>query len=161
METAMSDEGTAAPALDRAPARSGRAAPEVAEQERQFREILEYCPAALIVVDEDGRLIFHNASLRELLGYDRQELDLIDTKTFWLDLEERRRIIDMLRERGGKLLNEEVVWKTKGGALVNVLLSYVQVAYHGGHVSFAGGARLSWVYDVTALKRRESQIADQ
>src|SRR3954470_15552364 len=86
-----------------------KASGRVAEQERQFREILEYCPAALIVVDEDGRLIFHNASLRELLGYDRQELDLIDTKTFWLDLEERRRIIDMLRERGGKLLNEEVV----------------------------------------------------
>ena len=41
---------------------------EVAEHERQFRETLEHCPAGLIVVDENGRLLFHNAPLRELLG---------------------------------------------------------------------------------------------
>jgi hypothetical protein len=30
---------------------------EAAEHERQFRELLEFCPAALLVVDEDGRLL--------------------------------------------------------------------------------------------------------
>lgn len=40
------------------------------EQERQFREILKFCPAAVLIVDEDGRLLFHNARLRELLGYE-------------------------------------------------------------------------------------------
>ena len=29
---------------------------EAAEHERQFREMLEFCPAALLVVDEDGAL---------------------------------------------------------------------------------------------------------
>src|SRR3954452_12423514 len=76
----------------------------IAEQERQFREILEYCPAALIVVDEGGRLIFHNASLRELLGYEKEEMDLIDTRRFWVDLDHRSRVVETLRERGGKLL---------------------------------------------------------
>ena len=38
---------------------------------------------------------------------------------------------------------------------MHILLSYVQVAYHGGHVSFAGGKRVLWVYDVTALKTAE------
>ena len=42
---------------------------KVLEQERQFREMLEFCPAALLIVDEDGCLLFHNARLRELLGY--------------------------------------------------------------------------------------------
>ena len=37
----------------------------VAEHERQFRELLEYCPAALSIVDEEGRLVFHNARLHE------------------------------------------------------------------------------------------------
>ena len=56
---------------------------QVAEdQERQFHEMLEFCPAALAIVDEDGHLLFHNARLRE---------------------------------RGGQLLNEEVIWKTKQG----------------------------------------------
>ena len=42
---------------------------EVAEHERQFREILDHCPAGLNVVDEDGRLLFHNARVRDLFGY--------------------------------------------------------------------------------------------
>jgi PAS domain-containing protein len=69
--------------------------------------------------------------------------------------------VETLRARGGKLLNEEVIWKTKNGKSVHVLLSYVQVAYHAGRVSFGGSKRLSWVYDVTALKEREVHIAEQ
>jgi PAS domain S-box-containing protein len=140
---------------------------QIAEQERQFREILEYCPAGLNVVDEDGRLVFHNARLRELMGYDAEDMVLFDTKKFWQDLEQRTRIIASLRERGGQLLNEEVIWKTKQGQPVHLLISYVQVAYHGGHVSFAGGKRILWVYDITALrgaeearKRSEQRLAE-
>ena len=48
---------------------------EVAEHERQFREMLEFSPAALLLVDEDGRLLFHNARLRDLLGSREDELD--------------------------------------------------------------------------------------
>jgi PAS domain S-box-containing protein len=135
--------------------------PDIAEQERQFHEILEACPAALVVVDEDGRLLFHNARLRELLGYQKEELGLIDTKIFWHDLEQRSRIIEALRDRGGQLLNEEVTWRTKKGQLLHLLISYVQVAYWGGHVSFVGGKRLCWVYDVTSLTQREAQVAEQ
>ena len=58
-------------------------------------------------------------------------------------------------------MNEEVIWKTKQGQPVHALISYVQVAYQGGHVGFAGGKRVAWLYDVTALKQREAQIADQ
>jgi PAS domain S-box-containing protein len=131
-----------------------------AEHERQFREILEYCPAGLMVVDDDGRLLFHNAGLRELLGYEKHELELIDTRVFWFDLEQRDRIVEALRWHGGQLLNEEVVYRTKQGQLIHVLMSYVQVAYRGGHISFAGGKRLCWVYDITALKIREAQLAE-
>ena len=144
----------------RPPPRQDGAA-EVIDPERQFREILESCPAGLVVVDDEGRLLFHNAGLRDLLGYTEEELGLFDTRSFWDDLGQRARIVEMLRERGGKLLNEEVVWRTKQGGKVHVLLSYVQSAYRGGHVSFAGGKRLHWVYDVTAIRHRELQIADQ
>ena len=134
---------------------------EAAEHERQFREMLEHCPAGLVVVDEDGRLIFHNARLREMLGYSTEEMELIDTRTFWHDLDHRLRIIETLRDRGGTLLNEEVIYKTKQGHLIHVLMSYVQVAYRGGHVSFVGGKRLCWVYDISALRAHEAQVAEQ
>ena len=128
---------------------------QLAEQERQFRELLEHCPAGLSLVDEEGRLVFHNARLRELFGYDKEELYQFDTKKFWHDLDHRARIIETLRERGGQLLNEEVIWKTKQGQLVHALMSYVQVAYRGGHVGFVGGKRVAWLYDITALRQAE------
>ena len=34
------------------------------------------------------------------------------------------------------------------GQLLHVLLTYAQVAYQGGHISFVGGKRVLWVYDV-------------
>ena len=80
---------------------------EAAEHERQFLELLEFCPAALLVVDEDGRLLFHNARLREILGYSKAELDLCDTRLHWHDLDQRTRIINQLRKQGGQLLNEK------------------------------------------------------
>jgi PAS domain S-box-containing protein len=141
---------------------SGRpAGTESAEHERQFREILEFSPAALLIVDEDGRLLFHNARLREILGYSKEELDLGDTRRHWHDLDQRTRIIAELQDRGGQLLNQKVIWLTKSGRLVHLLLSYVQVAYHGGHISFVGGKRVFWVYDVTALTQHEAQVAEQ
>jgi PAS domain S-box-containing protein len=155
----MSSETTASPS---AATNGGTATgPEAAEHERQFREILEFCPAALSVVDEDGRLLFHNARLREILGYSKEELELCDTRTHWHDLDQRARIIEKLRDRGGQILNEKVTWRTKKGALVHVLLSYVQVAYQGGHISFVGGKRVLWVYDITELTQHEAQVAEQ
>jgi PAS domain S-box-containing protein len=155
----MSSDPTASQSL----ATNGGTAPgvEAAEHERQFREILEFSPAALLIVDEDGLLLFHNARLREMLGYGKDELDRVDTREFWHDGEQRTRIITLLRERGGQLLNEKVVWRTKGGQLLNLLLSYAQVAYRGGHISFVGGKRVVWVYDVTALTRHERQVEEQ
>jgi PAS domain S-box-containing protein len=134
---------------------------EAAEHERQFREILEFCPAAPLVVDEDGRLLFHNARLREILGYSKDELDFCDTRIHWHDLDQRARIIDKLRDQGGQILNEKVIWRTRKGTLVHLLLSYVQVAYQGGHISFVGGKRVLWVYDITALAKHEEQVAEQ
>ena len=147
----------------RSAATDGGSAPgvEAAEHERQFREMLEFCPAALLVVDEDGRLLFQNARLRELLGYQMAEIEGIDTSTFWHDREQRARIIASLRERGGQLLNEKAVWRTKNGQLLHVLLTYAQVAYQGGHISFVGGKRVLWVYDVTALTQHETQVLEQ
>jgi PAS domain S-box-containing protein len=147
----------------RSVATDGGSAPgvEAAEHERQFREMLEFCPAALLVVDEDGRLLFQNARLRELLGYQTAEIEGIDTSTFWHDREQRARIIASLRERGGQLLNEKAVWRTKNGQLLHVLLTYAQVAYQGGHISFVGGKRVLWVYDVTALTQHETQVLEQ
>ena len=134
---------------------------EAAEHERQFREILEFCPAALLVVDEDGRLLFHNARLRELLGYQKDELDRFDTTHVLARPRSARadhRLVARARrpasQRKGRLADQE-------RPALDLLLSYVQVAYQGGHISFVGGKRVLWVYDITALTQHETQVVEQ
>ena len=82
-------------------------------------------------------------------------MHLFDTQKFWHDLDHRARMIETLRrarrsapERGGHLEDE-------AGPAGQFLVSYVQVAYQGGHVSFAGGKRVAWLYDITALRQAE------
>ena len=124
--------------------------------EQQFREVLDFCPAALSATDEDGKLIFHNRRYREIMRYPKEEMDGIDTRRFWLDLDERQRIMDVLRSRGGRIRDHEVLLKTRDGEPVSFLLSYTQVAAQGDRISFVGASRVAWLYDITELRRAEA-----
>src|SRR3954454_2225794 len=124
--------------------------------ERQFREVLDYCPAALSATDDDGRLVFHNRRYREIMCYPKEEMDGIDTRRFWVDLGERERIMGILRSRDGEVRDQEVVLKTRDGEPVSFLLSYPQVASRGDRVSFVGASRVAWLSDITELRRAEA-----
>lgn len=124
--------------------------------EQQFRDVLDFCPAALSATDEDGKLIFHNRCYREIMRYPKEEMDGIDTRRFWFDLDERERIMDVLRSRGGRVRDQEVLLKTRDGKPVSFLLSYTQVAAQGDRISFVGASRVAWLYDITELRRAEA-----
>src|SRR4051794_14120369 len=124
--------------------------------ERQFREVLDFCPAALSATDDDGRLVFHNKRYREIMRYPKEEMDGIDTRRFWFDLDERERIMGILRSRDGEVRDQEVRLKTRDGEPVSFLLSYPQVASRGDRVSFVGASRVAWLYDITELRRAEA-----
>ena len=90
------------------------------------------------------------------MRYPKEEMDGIDTRRFWFDLDERERIMDILRSRDGEVRDQEVVLKTRDGEPVSFLLSYPQVASRGDRVSFAGASRVAWLYDITELRRAEA-----
>ena len=75
----------------------------ITEYERQFRELLEHRPAGLNVVDEDGRLLFHNAWIRELPGYSEEELYFFDTRKFWYDPDQGTRIVASLHDNADQI----------------------------------------------------------
>lgn len=87
---------------------------QVIEQERQLREILDYCPAAVSVVDDEGRILFYNRRMRDLLGYEKEELHLFDTKLFWHDLDHRTRIIELLPKNARPTSRARVTRKLQG-----------------------------------------------
>jgi PAS domain S-box-containing protein len=121
------------------------------ETEAQIRDILEACPASCACVDLGGQLLFHNARLREIMEYSKEELDGIDTKLFWVDLDHRARLIDKLKAQDGELRDEEIQLKTKTGKIKWVLISYTKVSFHGA-------SRLGWFYEITDRKRQEEEL---
>ncbi|MEM7042997.1 MAG: PAS-domain containing protein [Pseudomonadota bacterium] len=122
---------------------------------QQIRKILDVCPAGLLVVDEESRLVFYNQSFRDMLGYKDEELSGFDTRRFWTDPEQRERINDLARDRGDQLINQEVSWQRKDGNPLDGLLSYTQIDDQGEQTSFSGGSRIAWFYDISELKRAE------
>src|SRR5919202_2156186 len=83
-------------------------------------------------------------------------MDGIDTRRFWFDLDERERIMGVLRSRDGEVRDQEVVLRTRDGEPVSFLLSYPQVARRGDRISFIGATRVAWLYDITELRRAEA-----
>src|SRR3954451_5288046 len=124
--------------------------------ERQFREVLDFCPAALSAPDDDGRLVFHNRRYREIMRYPKEEMDGIDTRRFWFDLGDGGRTQAVRRSRDGEVRDQEVVLKPRDGEPVSFLLSYPQVAGRGDRISFVGASRVAWLYDITELRRAEA-----
>jgi PAS domain-containing protein len=58
---------------------------------------------AIAVPEPPGRLLLHNARVRELFGYSRDELHRFDTRNFWHDLDQRARIIEALHDNADQI----------------------------------------------------------
>ena len=74
--------------------------------------MLEHCPAGLSLVDDDGRLVFHNARLRELLRSEEEAQDLSGFASAELE-----RLVTMFRSPPGRELYE-VAFADVDGVLV-------------------------------------------
>ena len=46
----------------------------LSQAERQFRQILETAPDAMVVIDQEGGMVLVNAKMEKLFGYGREEL---------------------------------------------------------------------------------------
>lgn len=81
---------------------SERKAREIAlrESEKRFRDIMEFAPIGMVIVDLDGRLLRVNQALCDIFGYPREELEglrmeqLTPADDLAHDLAMRRKLLD-------------------------------------------------------------------
>jgi PAS domain S-box-containing protein len=96
---------------------------------RAFRTIPDMITIATI---KDGTLIEVNDSFSRLTGYTRKEMlgRSAMELDIWTKVEDRERMLKILKEKG-RVRNEEFVFRTKSGELLNVELSAERIDLEG------------------------------
>jgi PAS domain S-box-containing protein len=101
--------------------------------EEKFSKAFRSSPHPIsITTVKDGRFIEVNNSFLEVFGYCLEEVigRTITQLNFWVNLEDRTRILQMIQDTG-VVYNQEVHFRTKSGAVKTVLLSSEQIDIDG------------------------------
>jgi PAS domain S-box-containing protein len=79
-----------------------------------LKEFVENFPVGMYQVDNDGKFVYCNNTMAEILGYSNsKELIGKEIKDFYFNPEDRDRLMKKMREEGGKFLDETLHWKTR------------------------------------------------
>ena len=126
-----------------------------AEMERgreQLNSILESSPVGIAVTLRDnGQTVYANARFAEQLGLGEDRHLGRDLKSFWVDPQERDRVISQAKE-AGIIEDIEVRRRRSDGSEFWALMSALPIAYQGQE------ALLSWTYDITERKKAEDRF---
>jgi PAS domain S-box-containing protein len=129
-----------------------RAERQIQENEQRMLSILEGSPIGAAITVEDGRLLFCNSEFARQNGFSRDRLDEVDLVSLFVDPAERTRLFALARTEG-RVRNIHVARRRTDGRPWWSLYSMDPIVYEGEQ------ALLTWHYDITELKDRESALA--
>ena len=124
------------------------------ENEERLAAILEASPIGVSIVGADGRRIYVNSRLAEMLGRSKEELIGGKTMSSYADPSIRDRLFAHY-EKGEPVSNVEVELVRSDGSSIWTLVTFEPTAYRGEP------ARMTWIYDITERKRAEEEVARQ
>jgi PAS domain S-box-containing protein len=123
---------------------------EIKDSEKKYRELVENALVGVYRATMDGRIIYANGAMAEMLEYGSPQ-DLLSVELFDLykNDDERASFVQQLRQHGKTDKSNEVEFLTKTGQVRNILLS----ASLGGEI-ISGMAK-----DITEIRKLERQFA--
>lgn len=132
-----------------------RARAERQQAENRFRKIFEASPVGIFITSLMPLADLEaNNALVELIGYTLAEVYSGDVEFFrsqlWIHPEDREQLLEAA-VREGSVSNAEVQWRTKAGAVIDVLLSMDRIELNGEP------CLLGMVVDITERKRAEAR----
>jgi PAS domain S-box-containing protein len=117
------------------------------EADQQLRAIVEVSPVPVIITRvEDGKIVYVNDNLAEMMGYEKEELIGKLSPDFYFDRNDRVKVLEIL-QRDGRLNDYEVRLRKKDGSVVWTIFS-VAITDIGGERVILGG-----LYDITERKK--------
>lgn len=145
--------------------RQRRAEEAFAESEERFRQLFENSVDALLIHDEEGRIVDCNVEAYRSLGYTREELLALSIKDIAQDVisdEEREAMVGetpwqrAMSGRPGKPVGmHENRHRRKDGTTFPVEVALASIDYGGRRMIFAA------VRDITERKAREERLSHQ
>lgn len=119
-----------------------------------FVSLVEHAPDSIILADRKGKIFYLNAAHKKLMGAKNGEYgpDYYEGGT-----KEAKKIMKMLYENKGMILNYETTLKSRDGKIVPVLLSAVQLKDKKGNVTATYGIGK----DITDRKKMEVQLQEK
>lgn len=125
------------------------------ESEEKYRTILENIQDVYYRTDLDGNLLMFSPSGYRLFGYDPPEsiVGLNLAETLYANPDDRRRLLDVIREQGS-VQNYEVRLRHRNGNIITVSASSHLYYDHGGRIAGIEGI----FRDITERKRSEEAL---
>jgi PAS domain S-box-containing protein len=132
-----------------------KAEEELRASEKRLREFFENVLEGIYRTTPDGRLLFANPALVQMLGYESEAelLGLNIATDLYVDPSQREKIIERLEDEG-LVRNVELVLKCRNGHQITVLESGRLVRDEAAHIEYFEGI----LNDITELKRAEKQL---
>ncbi|KAA0681450.1 sensor domain-containing diguanylate cyclase [Roseomonas genomospecies 6] len=122
--------------------------------EERLQAILEQSPIGVSVSRrEDGKIVFVNTRFAELIGLKREDLIGRQARDYYLDRNQRERVIERLRSYGS-VTNMEVQFRRADGSSFWTLFTVNQAVIQGVQVN------LAWIYDYTDRRNMEEALRD-
>ncbi|MBU0994712.1 MAG: PAS domain S-box protein [Proteobacteria bacterium] len=121
------------------------------ESEERFRTLFNLAPVAIVVGSFDGRFLAFNDTVSALSGYSRSEVHKLSIENFYVNPEEREKLIHVL-EKEGRAVNFEIQMKHKDGRIRHTSVNSIPFFYDDEL------AILSVIEDITARRAYEDEL---
>lgn len=125
----------------------------IKQADEQVHTIVNASPIPIIISRiEDGKILYVNEELAQLVGFASKELIGMNTPDFYYNNEDRKIVVESLK-RDGYLRDFETRIKKADGTVVWMIFSLVATEMGGEKVL------LGWLYDISERKKAEEMIA--
>ncbi len=121
------------------------------ESEGRYRLLFDTAPVAIILSDDEGKIIMANQWTSKLSGYSSTEFKDMDSIVLYVDPADRERAVRKLH-REGKLRDYEMRFKRKNGATAIALSNWDRLVIAGKTTYFLT------IRDITETKRAKQAI---
>ena len=126
------------------------------ESEERYRRIVETAQEGILVADKDGKLLFANQKMADMLGYTREELLVLSGLELLAEAQQGDVLLARDELSRGGVVSREYQFRRKDGRALWTLCNACQLVDGGGGYV----ANLAMHTDITRRKKAEQELSE-